>query len=160
VATSSSSPVTLTGKTESVAVPVQQEARPRLAPAFAEVPDTRVILNIQGIQLEKQPGVYYEVYVNLPPGAAPDFQSIYYAGNLPFFGFEAHADHAGPEGGSHSFDITALARELKAQNQWNEGNVAVTFVPRGLVGATGQTAAAPQATPPVKVGKITLTSEE
>lgn len=102
-------------------------------------------LFIEGIHFEKEPMVYYEVYVNLPADAAPDFQSVHYAGNLVFAGLgppSPHGQHAS-HGMSHAdetdlgtiraLDITDVVRELRARKLWDDARLTVTFVMQGLI---------------------------
>ncbi|MDQ3907317.1 MAG: tyrosinase family protein [Acidobacteriota bacterium] len=109
-----------------------------------------VFLHVEGLEVEKHPGVIYEVYVNLPPGTTdPDPESPYHVGNLSFFGFKrsnarTHGRMAAAAPPRQSFDITDVVR--RGRNGTPDlSNVSVTFVPRGTDQPEGVTAsAAPQ----------------
>jgi len=52
------------------------------ARAAASRNDGALAILVEGIHFEKEPMIYYEVYLDLPPKEEPDFQSVHYAGNL------------------------------------------------------------------------------
>jgi len=120
-----------------VPVEVRGEAADAAAEAAtAEVVENRVVLSLESIQYDENPGVSYEVYINLPEGQEPDPQSEYFVGTLGFFGLEPHGhgaeDHEQPSG-KVDYDITANVRALAARGEWGEGQVSVTFVMSGLL---------------------------
>src|SRR5262249_19644937 len=105
-------------------------------------------LVVEGIRFQKEPMVFYEVYVNLPANEKPDYQSAHYAGNLIFAGVDscAHARHhalrakgqhkeaeAARVDSSRAFDISDNVRELRARGLWHDRQLTVTFVMNGLV---------------------------
>lgn len=122
-----------------VGVDLGTEAKAALtAPAGGQT----YLLSIEGIAYTKQPGVHYEIYLNLPAGTGePDPESVYYVGNLSFFalrpsgGSGSHATHADVK---QVFDVTEVVRNLRAKNLWNEDRLSVTFVPRGLDDPAGR----------------------
>src|SRR5438132_13946200 len=62
-----------------VAVPMEEPARNRVdLLAAAQVHTNRVVLHLEGIDYDQNPGVNYEVYINLPLGQQPNYQSDYY----------------------------------------------------------------------------------
>jgi len=76
--------------TERVAAVAQAKAVPL---------EERIVLNVEGIQFDDQhPGVFYEVYLNLPEDQEPDYQSYYYVGNIGFFGVGTHETEEGGTG--------------------------------------------------------------
>ncbi|HEY0513596.1 MAG TPA: tyrosinase family protein [Thermoanaerobaculia bacterium] len=104
----------------------------------------RLTLSIEGIQFGR-PGVYYEVYANLPAGAAPDRKSPNYVGNLAVFGqladgtpAHAHGDVGKPgekslaTGATLSYDVQRLIDRLRGQPGY-KGDLKLDFVPKGLV---------------------------
>ena len=99
-----------------------------------------ILLNVEGIEVDRTPGVYYEIYVDLPQGEKPDFSSPSYVGNLAFFALNhPHGGHAGhpAEGGEkprvfRTYDITRVVRGIQARHQWSN-DVKVTLVMRGVV---------------------------
>jgi plastocyanin len=90
----------------------------------------RVVLTLEGIRDTGAPAVTYEVYVNLPPDAEPEFRSDAFVGLINLFGLSAHADHGAAD--AQSFDITAAVRSAQERGDW-AGEVSVTFVAQGLV---------------------------
>ena len=153
----SSAPVELDASRVRVSLPVPEARRGRLARALTPETEDRVVLSIEDIDFEQFPGIYYEVYVNVPEGETPDAESAYYVGNLQFFGVEPHAARRGEAAArtTETFDITANVRALKEADRWTEGKVSVVLVPRGLVGANQQPLAARPASK-VRVGRISL----
>jgi tyrosinase len=90
-----------------------------------------IVLNLE-ITHVKDTSVYYEIYANLPANEKPDYQSIYYVGNLGFF--------LPKDGGiTKRFDLTRSIRAMRDKKVWDGSHLTVTFVPRGLVNSqTGQ----------------------
>jgi hypothetical protein len=104
----------------------------------------RLALVIDGIKYGR-PGVFYEVYANLPAGTEPKPKDPHYVGNLAVFGQladgqPAHGAHAGPVGPDKSiqedtklaFDVTELVKRLRGQAGF-KGDLKLDFVPKGLV---------------------------
>jgi|CZKG01.1.fsa_nt_gi tyrosinase len=119
--------IELTGQPASVPVPIDRQAAE--APM---APNQRAYLNVEDIEGESNPGTVYGVYANLPPNAPADLEAAHRIGNLSFFGIERAREPAGDEpahGLSTSFDVTALARELEAHNEWAGHALLVTFRP-------------------------------
>jgi hypothetical protein len=159
---------------KTVPVELRDEASERVAAvARAEaVPhEERVVVNVEGVQFDDQsPGVTYEVYLNLPEGERPNFQSDYYLGNIGFFGmgtYEAEGGHGGHPA-DLSFDATDTVRVLRERGEWNEGEASVSFVMRGLVPSAEEEESAealaeqaePQQEPPgrPRVGRVSITT--
>lgn len=86
-------------------------------------------LVLKDLQTNAQPGVLYDVYLDLPEGAATDAVNDNYVGTINFFGAE-HA-HAGATSQKfYSFDITDLARKLQSKGGVPE-KPTVTIAPAG-----------------------------
>jgi hypothetical protein len=158
-----------------VPVKLRDVARERVAAvAQAEaVPlEERLVVNVEGVQFDDQsPGVIYEVYLNLPEGQQPSFQSDYYIGNIGFFGMGTYEAEEGGHGGHPadlSFDVTDTVRVLRERGEWNEGEASVSFVMRGLVPSAEEEEsteafaeqAEPQKEPPgrPRVERVTITT--
>jgi Common central domain of tyrosinase/Polyphenol oxidase middle domain len=100
----------------------------------------RHTLVLEGIRFGR-PGVYYEVYAGLPPGAQPDSKGPHYVGNIAIFGqradgTSAHAGHAGralQEDAKLAYDIEPLIERLRKQPGFT-GDLKLDFVPKGLEG--------------------------
>jgi hypothetical protein len=101
-----------------VRVPVPPAAAERLRSAAAG--SGRLWLVVEGLQLLR-PGVYHQVYLNLPEGAEPDPQGPRFVGNLSLFG--APRD----EPIEKAFDVTEKVRALGESAL--QGDLRVTFVP-------------------------------
>jgi len=149
-------PIELTGGTSKVAFPVNPASGPA-ARVDGDHPE-RVYLTVEGIEGEDDPGVTYAVYVNLPDDDDPDEDpESFYAGNVSFFGIElvgaVDNDPAG-HGLRRSFDITDLVEDLREEDNWDPGEMTVTFTP--LRRGRSDTGARQGAGPPVKVGRIGL----
>jgi hypothetical protein len=129
-------PVALATEPVTVQVAMTADTRARIEPAMAPSSKTKLTLTIEGIKFESPPGVHYEIYINLPKNEEPNYKSAYFVGNLSFFverqaGAAEHPDVA-------RFDITKNVRELKALKLWNDAEISVTFVMRGLVDREGR----------------------
>lgn len=114
-----------------------------IPPAGLETVDdgpSRMTLLIEGIKFGR-PGLYYEVYAGLPQGAQPNPSSPHYVGNIAIFGqlengqaaHAGHADKSLQQDAMLAYDITRLVERLRNQ-QGFQGNMALTFVPKGLEG--------------------------
>lgn len=98
----------------------------------------RLYVVARNLQAEVQPGVLYHVYLGLPEGADPADHEARYVGSLNFFGShgahgEGHGDEAATPSGPDkfvSFDITEVARKLKAESAL-DAEPSVTIVPTG-----------------------------
>jgi len=150
-------PIELTGGTSKVAFPVNPASGPASRRVDGDHPE-RVYLTVEGIEGEDDPGVTYAVYVNLPDDDDPDEDpESFYAGNVSFFGIElvgaVDNDPAG-HGLRRSFDITDLVEDLREEDNWDPGEMTVTFTP--LRRGRSDTGARQGAGPPVKVGRIGL----
>jgi hypothetical protein len=129
--------IALGARPKTVALQLRDEATERVAAvAQAEaVPlEERIVLNVEGVQYyDQNPGVTYEVYLNLPEGQEPDFQSDYYVGNIGFFGTGIREAEEGGHGGHPAdlnFDVTDVVRALRERGEWKEGEATVSFVMR------------------------------
>jgi Common central domain of tyrosinase/Polyphenol oxidase middle domain len=132
-------------KVSHASVPLLSNAEEILESGLKPVTSHRVVLQITDIQYERSPGVYYEVYLDLPPGTPQSPKSPYFIGNLSFFALMPH--HGTPNasagvggGGKRDFDVTKVVSMLRREKQkWNSSEVSVTFVPTtGLVDKQGR----------------------
>jgi hypothetical protein len=127
-------PVELATEPVTMGVPMRSDARAQVEAAIAPASKTALALTVDET-VSQTPDVTYEVYINLPKNEEPNYKSIHFVGNLaPFL----------PRAGAHehpyvaSFDITKNVRELKSMNLWNDAELSVTFVMRGLVDREGR----------------------
>ena len=102
--------------------------------------EQRIVLGLDGVQYDENPGVTYEVYLNLPEGQQPDYTSDYYVDNLGFFGMKAGRHGEGRHGhpANLSFDVTENVRALRARGEWQEREANVSFFARGLIPPPGE----------------------
>jgi tyrosinase len=155
-----------------VLVQMQDETKEEVAEsAAADVVEKSLVLSLEGIQYDRNPGVSYEVYINLPEGQEPDYRSEYFAGTLGFFGLEPDHVHGGHDPGAEghqqpsatvSYDITPNVRALQARGEWRGAPVSATFVMRGVLPPPGHEAAAvaPETEPAgrPRIAQVTLTT--
>lgn len=121
LAASEATQVELGAEPVTVAVPLSAAARERVL-EVAEPGSLR--LAIEGLELLR-PGRAYEVYLNLPEGAAPDPKGPHFLGLVALY--------APPGEGAETlrtFDLAPAAQALRQQGRWT-GDVRVTFVPAG-----------------------------
>jgi len=121
-----------------------RDQRPRAAQRLltaAKDEKTDLTLEIEGVEADKQPNVFWEVYVGLPKGAAASAESAQYVGNIALFGHGVHDEHqhGGFKPAEFSFKIDrAVESALKRDAS---GKLDLTFVARGAL-TKGQKAAA------------------
>ena len=156
-------PVDLAGAPTSVPVVIDDRSVRARATDFADtVEPTRVLLNLEDIQGERNPSVGYEVFVQV--GSQPD--AAHYIGNVSFFGIQHAAargpDVDGPHGLRRSFDITTLVDSLRSQGAWDDRQLTVSFRPLGLIPPETLDeemeglAAEPEPEPVVRVGRVSV----
>ncbi|WP_437321605.1 tyrosinase family protein [Sorangium sp. So ce385] len=117
--------------------------------------ETQIVLSLEDIAFERNPGVSYEVYLNLPEGTPPDYQSHFYVGNIGFLVVRGHGHLHGPATIDEAFDITAHVRTMAERGVWADVSPKVTFILRELIPPGGaesmSAAAAGRSTPVVRV---------
>lgn len=115
-------------------------------PAVPPAPHNgRLGLYLEGLEASR-PGVYFEVYAGLPPGAEPKPEGPHYLGTLTTFG---------PAEGKAGYDITALVSRLGAEGRW-DGSLTLTFVRRGFEAPHG---GPPREVPPIKFSRVRIVRE-
>ena len=131
----------LTAEPLSVSVPIPEPQRGGIEAAAAVIesvpestaPPKELLLVLEGIQLPGTLDGYYEVYLNPPTGAQPDFSGPHYVGNLVPFSLRGHGGHGDPETVDASVSLTLrltdAVRRLRRINAWNSESLQVTFVP-------------------------------
>jgi len=135
----------------------QQRLQESLTRFAAPEAGARIVLMFEGIRSDAPANGYLEVYVNLPEGEKPDFESPYYAGNLDFFGADAesrrsmagkdprHAEH----GLTREIDITDTVQRLYGRGEMKPEDITVTLVPAGVSGEGRAFRLDPKATPTI-----------
>ena len=153
--------VELSGRTERVALPLGSESDESLSAALAR--EAALLLNAEGIDYDENPGVYYELYLNLPESETAGHRSAHYVGNLAVFAEKGHADHDAEAEASEatlSFEITRSFAELRAAGSWDAEEVFVTFVPRAVVDPeTGQDVL-PETVPTLRIRRLSISIQE
>src|SRR5262249_49350445 len=120
-------------------------------------------LRLEDVSFDKQPGIYYEVYVNLPADDDdPQIHNGHYVGNVGFFSKlptdDMPAEHGATTGGakaSYEFDISGVVRALHQARKWDAAKMSIVLVPRGLEDSHGNRLPV-RTEAKIKVGKITL----
>jgi hypothetical protein len=96
----------------------------------------QLALDLQGVEFNGPPGVYYEIYVDLPDEVQnPSPKSTHFVGKLTpraERGFDPGSDR----GNSVPYSIADVVRGLNRTKAFNPDLMTITFVPRGL--ETGQ----------------------
>jgi hypothetical protein len=103
-----------------------------------------IYLVVRGLHAEEQPGVLYNIYLDLPAGAKPRKDDPHYVGQLNFF----NSAYAGSASGSDfffSYDLTSVARNLRGRKLLGARTV-ITISPAG----TPENGAAPS------IGRVEL----
>src|ERR1700726_2557234 len=123
--------LTLAGESSSVDLAVPQSARARVAAAATS--GSRILISVDNIKTDVNPGVVYGVYIDLPPNASVDQRREYHVGNVALFGIEKmnDPDVRGncPPGFPHLFDATRVVSKLTDEGRWDPSAVTVTFQP-------------------------------
>ena len=154
--------VTLSGQRTSVTVPLAAAAQNAMEILAAGDSPGRLTLSVEGVQFTGNPGVVYEVHLNLPPDGDPITDDTFFAGVVSFFSPGRHdpgqKPDADPAGINHVFDITGLAQMLRAEDHWDAQQATVTFVPVGLIppGGTLESAYDVEPTTTPHVARVSL----
>lgn len=131
-------PLRLVGRADGVSVPIDRRA---LRDVVGDADPTQIVLDIENIDAERNPGTVYGVYVNLPENPSPTDLAAHHAGNISLFGIERtrepRADAQAHGGMRVAIDITGLAAFLRDRGSWSDEDVRVTFRPIGLEVAAG-----------------------
>jgi hypothetical protein len=116
----------------------------------------QLLLTLEHIEFRTNPGLTYQVFLNLGSDEHPDVRSDNYVGGLHFFGLKQNT-----EDGNVVFDITRVVEKLRAKNRWS-GFIEISLIPIGLEPPPGQVEHKPSkaVTQPVKVtvNRISLTA--
>jgi hypothetical protein len=154
--------VTLSGQPTSVIVPLPVAAQNTMETLAAGDSSGHLTLSVEGIQFTENPGVVYEVHLNLPPDSNPVTDNTSFAGIISFFSSGRHEPgqrpEADPVGINHAFDITGLVQVLRAQDRWDAQQATITFIPVGLIppGGTLESAYDVASATTVDVARVSL----
>src|ERR1700758_3633984 len=143
-------PVELKG--EKVSVPIDlKEIAAKVATVLESKADT-LLLDLDGVEAERQPGVAWAVYVGSPDEAEADVNSPSYVGTLSLFGSGVRSEKHHEFKAAHF--VYPLNRAAKAALKANAERLQVTFVPLGIV-ADGKPTR-PEVKSTVRITKISL----
>jgi hypothetical protein len=155
--------ITLTGGSASVPISVPASTQESVRSAAAPGPG-RMLVSVDDIKADVNPGVVYGVYLNLP-GEGGDRQK-HHIGNVSLFGIEKMNDpdtrHEGAPGFRHIFDATRVAGELVEQGLWDPTALTVTFEPIGVLPPPGEQGRweaeeTPESDiPPIEIGRVSV----
>jgi tyrosinase len=161
----SEAPVRLVGGPASVPLRIDAQAHEAALAATGVAAPDRILLAVEDIEAERNPGTVYGIYVNLPANASAEAAEGHHAGNISFFGVERARNPRGDEH-AHSLrvvhDITELTQSLAAQGEWDGREVQVTFRPLGLIPHDQPELAhalpdeVTDADPPVTIGRVAI----
>ncbi|AQA22203.1 putative peptidoglycan binding domain protein [Rhodococcus sp. MTM3W5.2] len=122
---SSPGPTELTGRTT-----VGLEVSPSSLPVVEHAPDTAaaagfgaVLLTVDGLAAQRNPGCVYHVYMNLPDAEVDGKPEHHLAGTFSLFGVDADGRLG------FTFDITALVQALASAYRWDPAALTVTVQP-------------------------------
>lgn len=120
--------------------------------SIAKSPTEMVILQLKGLEADRQPGAIWQVFVGLPPNVKPDVAGPNFVGNVALFGDGIRGE------GHHPAEFTfPLNRALRALT--DASTVQVTFVPTsGVVVDRRPQPAEVKAS--VRVGEVNLLHEK
>lgn len=96
-----------------------------------------------------EPAPPFRVYLNVPPGDAPEQHPDLRVGNVGMFGLVERSDPTGRHAGNGMtvpMDITESVTQLIAAKRWDAGHLRVSFSPGFWEGSV----------PAVKVGRVSL----
>lgn len=106
-----------------------------------------LFLVLKDVEVQQDPGVVYDIYLNVVQGSQPNPDDPGYVGTLNFFSI--HGEHAGHDGGpTLAFSATDALRNLKNQGR-NALQPTVTLVPQGDFNSAAEP----------KIGNISLVSQ-
>jgi Common central domain of tyrosinase len=118
-------PTILTGETARAPVMIDERATESLRNDKRSAEHQhRAFLDVEDIEAERNPGVVYGVYVNLPADPSPEDLAQHHVGNVALFGVERARAPRGDEHGHGlrvSMEITDLLDRLSGEGKWQDG---------------------------------------
>ncbi len=145
-------PIALGRSPVTVTISLNEQANAAITKALSEQ-NGRVLLNLEGIEYEQNPGAGYEIYLNQPATAAQDRHSVHYAGVLHFYGLKEAAQASGKPA-EVSFDVTSQVRQLSKTGQLSPHELKITFMQRGVQPPKGDEPSPPNSTPRIAALEI------
>jgi tyrosinase len=114
-------------------------AQNRLLSVAAELTPAsgNLVLSLQSVQAQLDPGTAYQVFLDLPANASDEVLDQHYVGMIVFFGVR-RGDARGPDGGrDFEFDVTDLVKTLAARSALKV-ETSVTIAPVGAPAASAK----------------------
>jgi hypothetical protein len=138
---------------QEVAVPIVnlKEFRQKLAP-LAENKEEPLLLELDNVVADRAPGVVWEVYLGLPPNAAPNPESPFFVGTMTLFSAGVR-EHAHGEFKPAHFRFHANRAVVEALRT-NQEQLRLVFVPSGPLMQGKPTRGKVES--PVRIGTINL----
>lgn len=129
LAASTAKPVALgAGPVAVTLAPAPGSAAPLSARVATVRRDRKLYLVVRGLGTNEQPEVIYQIYLGLPPNAAPKPEGLHYVGTLNFFNAPKPGPAAARDPRFYSFDVTDLLKTLQSSKSLGEA-ATVTIVP-------------------------------
>jgi tyrosinase len=159
-----SEPVRLVGEAETVPVEIDERTTRSLRTGLrAEQHHQRAYVDVEDIEAERNPGIVYGVYVNLPDGPTDEDLAGHHVGNVSLFGVERARSPRG-DGHGHglrvSMEITELLDRLASEGSWQEGGrLLITFRPIALAAPAQrplENAFTARVDVPVTIGRVSV----
>lgn len=113
--------------------PVRVSLQGAEGPSLAALLDTlgrgrRLYLVLRDLRTDEQPGVLYDVYLDLPAGGQPRENDPHYVGSFNFYNAAGTAEGFSPSGARfQSFDISEVARALRARGKLSDRTTLTVF---------------------------------
>jgi hypothetical protein len=122
---------------------------------------SRVLLRVENIEAERNSGLAYAVYVNLPVDAEAVSREQHLAGVVSLFGVEdANEPDSEHPSFNYVFDITDLVRASVGRQEWDPAQAVVTVEPFDpVVSGDEERAESFQQLPTVRIGRVSLFAE-
>ena len=111
----------------------------------------RPCCSFDDVVAERQPGIYWEVYVG-PRGVRPDPNGPYYVGNVALFGSGIRSEAA--SGFKPAHFVFPLTAAIRASRRAGDAHLVVTFVPREVDASRRA-----QPLSPVRIGRAGIAAE-
>jgi hypothetical protein len=116
-----------------------------------------VVLRLDGVRADRNPGIVYDVYLNLPEADARAAERLtpshpHYLATLEFFQVVTHTRHGPANGVSLSARVDQVVTELRRRGALDSDTANITIVPSALV----RTEARPQPRAQARVANVLL----
>lgn len=140
---------------EKVFIPIELKDIRQRVMSIANSGNETLVLKLEGVEADKQPGVVFEIYAGLPPNMEPDPEGPYYVGAISLFSAGVHGKMR------HDFKPAEFAfpldRVLKQAMRTNSEKLELTIIPAGplINGKRSQ----PKVQAKVRVGQLSLGAE-